>query len=337
MLELESQLTPDDGVRIDISPASLGQQHARHKRRPRLSAEPDHRRALHPAIGPARRLRARARRILGRRARRPRLRRAIGTSSPTASDDQPLASIASAAPARRRPARVGREAALALNGATHDAAIQCWGVKRFYDSVRPISMVRYMGGLGQSSDPTGPSYDPSGLPLVPGLIEVVTPGSCAPGQRHADFADHVGEMVVSRGRASRRTRRRSTPASAGCAPSTGCRISGRRSSPRRLPASRRATARTAGGGRGADALHRQRVLPGRARRRTRSANAFLNSRSVRRSRCPAVGALLRRGRPGRYLAPVRRHPHRQRRLQRTDRRGRDRGGGVRQGVHVLFP
>ena len=86
--------------------------------------------------------------------------------------------------------------ALALNGATHDAAVQCWGVKRFYDSVRPISMVRYMGGLGQSSDPSGPSYHPSGLPLVPGLIEVVTPRSSARGQRHADFADHVGEVVV---------------------------------------------------------------------------------------------------------------------------------------------
>ena len=53
----------------------------------------------------------------------------------------------------------------ALNGAVHDAAIAAWGLKAFYDSVRPISMIRYMGGLGQSSDPAGPSYDPDGLPL----------------------------------------------------------------------------------------------------------------------------------------------------------------------------
>ena len=39
----------------------------------------------------------------------------------------------------------------ALNGAVHDAAIAAWGVKGFYDSARPISMIRYMGGLGQSS------------------------------------------------------------------------------------------------------------------------------------------------------------------------------------------
>ena len=56
----------------------------------------------------------------------------------------------------------------ALNGAVHDAAIAAWGVKGCYDSVRPISMIRYMGEQGQSSDPDGPSYDPDGLPLVPG-------------------------------------------------------------------------------------------------------------------------------------------------------------------------
>ena len=50
----------------------------------------------------------------------------------------------------------------ALNGAVHDAAIAAWGLKGFYDSVRPISMIRYMGGLGQSSDPTGPSSTPTG-------------------------------------------------------------------------------------------------------------------------------------------------------------------------------
>ena len=42
---------------------------------------------------------------------------------------------------------------LALNGAVHDAAIAAWGLKGSYDSVRPISMIRYMAGLGQSSDP----------------------------------------------------------------------------------------------------------------------------------------------------------------------------------------
>jgi FG-GAP-like repeat/ASPIC and UnbV/Domain of unknown function (DUF6851) len=84
----------------------------------------------------------------------------------------------------------------ALNGAVHDAAIAAWGAKRVYESARPISMIRYMGSQGQSSDPRGPSYDAKGLPLVPGLVEVITRASSAPGQRHAALADHVGEIAI---------------------------------------------------------------------------------------------------------------------------------------------
>ena len=84
----------------------------------------------------------------------------------------------------------------AVNGAVHDAAIAAWGLKSAYDSARPISMIRYMGGKGQSSDPTGPAYDPDGLPLVPDLVEVITPETAAPGQRHAHLAGHEGEIAV---------------------------------------------------------------------------------------------------------------------------------------------
>jgi hypothetical protein len=84
----------------------------------------------------------------------------------------------------------------ALNGAVHDGAIAAWGLKGHYDSARPISMIRYMGGKGQSSDPDGPSYDPEGLPLEPGLVEVVTRASTAPGERHEHLAQHVGEIAV---------------------------------------------------------------------------------------------------------------------------------------------
>ena len=84
---------------------------------------------------------------------------------------------------------------LALNGALHDAAIAAWDTKRAYDYVRPISMIRYMGGLGQSSDPSGPAYHPEGLPLQPGLVEVVTAESVASG-RHAGMDAHIGEVVV---------------------------------------------------------------------------------------------------------------------------------------------
>jgi hypothetical protein len=47
----------------------------------------------------------------------------------------------------------------ALNGALHDAAIAAWGAKGHYDSVRPISMIRYLGELRQ-------------LPLAPGLVQL---------------------------------------------------------------------------------------------------------------------------------------------------------------------
>ena len=85
---------------------------------------------------------------------------------------------------------------LALNGAVHDAAIAAWGLKGHYDSARPISLIRYMGGLGQSSDPAAPGYHPDGLPLEPGLVEVITPDSAAPGGAHAALADHEGEVAI---------------------------------------------------------------------------------------------------------------------------------------------
>jgi hypothetical protein len=84
----------------------------------------------------------------------------------------------------------------ALNGAVHDAAVATWGLKGFYDSTRPISMIRFMGGQGQSSEPAAPAYDPAGLPLVPGLVEVITADSSAPGQRHEHLAAYVGDVAV---------------------------------------------------------------------------------------------------------------------------------------------
>jgi hypothetical protein len=85
---------------------------------------------------------------------------------------------------------------LALNGAVHDAAIAAWGLKGHYDTVRPISSIRYMGGLGQSSDPALPSYNKEGLPLVPGLVELVTKATTAPGQPHAALAGHEGQIAI---------------------------------------------------------------------------------------------------------------------------------------------
>jgi hypothetical protein len=57
-------------------------------------------------------------------------------------------------------------------------------------------MIRWMGGLGQSSDVDDASYNPDGLPLTPGLVEVITAESAAAGQRHAHLVDHEGEIAV---------------------------------------------------------------------------------------------------------------------------------------------
>ncbi len=85
---------------------------------------------------------------------------------------------------------------LALNGAVHDAAIAAWEMKRLYTSARPITLIRYMASKGQRTDPDGPSYHEEGLPLEPGLIEVITEESSAPGERHAHLARYVGEIAV---------------------------------------------------------------------------------------------------------------------------------------------
>lgn len=61
-----------------------------------------------------------------------------------------------------------------LGGAMHDAAVASWSIKGWYDYLRPISAIRYMAGLGQSSDSSLPSYHPNGILLEEGYIELVT-------------------------------------------------------------------------------------------------------------------------------------------------------------------
>lgn len=85
---------------------------------------------------------------------------------------------------------------LALNGALHDNAIATWEIKHRYANSRPITLIRGMAGLGQASDPALPRYHPNGLPLVPGLIELVTTQSSAPGQRHAHLAAFIGQVAI---------------------------------------------------------------------------------------------------------------------------------------------
>jgi len=84
----------------------------------------------------------------------------------------------------------------ALNTAVHDAASAAWTLKWQYDGARPITMIRHLAALGQSSDPAQPGFHADGLPLVAGEIELVTAQSSAAGQRHAHLANAVGQIAV---------------------------------------------------------------------------------------------------------------------------------------------
>ncbi len=95
---------------------------------------------------------------------------------------------------------------LALNGAVHDAAIACWGAKGYFDTVRPISAIRYMCQKGQSSNPAGAHYSTQGIPLVPGLIELITAADVQPGGRFVHLVErddsdnifnyHIGDIAI---------------------------------------------------------------------------------------------------------------------------------------------
>ena len=82
---------------------------------------------------------------------------------------------------------------LALAGAMHDCAISAWSNKGYYDYIRPVSALRYMAEKGQSTDASQPNYHPAGLPLVPGLIEIIDDDHPL-----SDFGgvDHVGDIAI---------------------------------------------------------------------------------------------------------------------------------------------
>ena len=84
------------------------------------------------------------------------------------------------------------KAYLALSGAMHDAAICAWSLKGYYDYIRPVSSIRYMTDMGQSSDTTLLNYSPHGIPLLPGYIEVVEIGDALAGT----WNEHVGKIKV---------------------------------------------------------------------------------------------------------------------------------------------
>jgi len=84
------------------------------------------------------------------------------------------------------------KAYLALGGAVHDSAVSAWGIKGWYDYIRPISAIRHMAEFGQGTDPTQVNYHPNGLPLVAGVIELVEMGDALAG----DLDENIGEVKV---------------------------------------------------------------------------------------------------------------------------------------------
>ena len=88
---------------------------------------------------------------------------------------------------------------LTLGGTMHDVAVTVWGIKGWYDYIRPVSVIRGMAEVGQSSDPNAPSYHPMGLPLIPGYIELVEEGD--PLAR--TFSENVGEVKLKAWRGPR--------------------------------------------------------------------------------------------------------------------------------------
>jgi len=79
-----------------------------------------------------------------------------------------------------------------MGGAMHDCAVAAWGLKGWYDYIRPISAIRMMGDKGQCSDPNLMSYDPFGLDLIEGYIELVEEGDELAGDRD----ENVGKIKI---------------------------------------------------------------------------------------------------------------------------------------------
>jgi hypothetical protein len=199
VIELSSRLTPDDPTMIDISPASLGNNP--------LGTNDGHGYPVNPVTGQPYAPELVKRGDFGRLIAE---YWADGPTSETPPGHWNLManSVADTRGFERRfrgtgpvldPLEWDVKTYFALNGAVHDAAIACWGAKRKYNGVRPITVIRYMGKKGQSSDSGQPSFDPMGLPLEPGVIEVITAESAASGQRHADLVAagaQLGDIAI---------------------------------------------------------------------------------------------------------------------------------------------
>jgi hypothetical protein len=195
VLHRSSWLTPDDGVMIDISPAAMGNNP--------LGTDDGVGRPLNPVTGLPYEPNVVKR---GDWARSLAEFWADGpTSSTPPGNWNEIANAVVDHPAFSR--RIGGKGPeleplewdvkmyLTLNGALHDTAVAVWGIKSHYDAVRPISAIRHLAQNGQCTDPTLPSFSVDGLTLAPGVVELITHATTAPGQRHQALAGFEGEVA----------------------------------------------------------------------------------------------------------------------------------------------
>lgn len=171
VVELASYLTPDDGVTIDISPGAMGNNSLGYNDGTGYPLNPVTGQPYAPNIVK----RGDFGRVLAEFW-------ADGPSSETPPGHwNVLANYVSDTTTVKRIGGVGPVVGnlewdvklyFGLNGALHDAAVAAWNHKGVFDSVRPISAIRFMGGLGQCSDTNQPLYHTNGLPLSTNLVRI---------------------------------------------------------------------------------------------------------------------------------------------------------------------
>ena len=79
-----------------------------------------------------------------------------------------------------------------LGAGMHDSSIAAWSVKGWYDYIRPVSAIRYLSELGQSTDSSLPNYHISGIPLIEGYIEQINEGDELAGENN----QHIGKIKL---------------------------------------------------------------------------------------------------------------------------------------------
>jgi len=79
-----------------------------------------------------------------------------------------------------------------LGGTMHDAAIAAWSIKGWHDYVRPISAIRFMADMGQSTDPSKSNYNIAGIPLKDGYVEIIEAGDALEGRLH----ENIGKIKL---------------------------------------------------------------------------------------------------------------------------------------------